>query len=333
MSASTCVPKRRRKYLSYSALKKFEADPAEFYLTYMTPTRPPWEPQGQPAAAGSAFDAYAKYHLMMDLFGKVEPQYELRTLFESQVDKQHWDWAWENGKYIFECYQISGSYKAFLELCQQAVEPPQFEFTVEANVGGVPILGKPDGYLKLDQCRYILDWKVNGYCSKTGKSPQQGYVICRDGWRSDRQSRSHNTSHPKHVDYEFCGQTISKWALEDFESAWAAQTAMYAWALGECVGDETFIAGIDQVVAKQREDAKPLLRFASLRGRIRKEFQEHLLNRLKVCWEIVSSEHIFRDLSFEESEEKCAMLNRKAEQLYVQADNPVMALIRKPYWG
>ena len=42
----------------------------------------------------------------------------------------------------------------------------------------------------------ILDWKVHGYCSKYGASPSKGYMLCRDGYLSDKPSRAIARSTP-----------------------------------------------------------------------------------------------------------------------------------------
>ena len=60
----------------------------------------------------------------------------------------------------------------------------------------------------------ILDWKVRGYCSKYAASPSKGYVLCRDGYKSEKPSRSHGTEHDNYLAYNHRGLTINAGYLE-----------------------------------------------------------------------------------------------------------------------
>jgi hypothetical protein len=149
---------RTPKALSYSALCLFERDPDEFYVSKLADHPAPRLPQEQPAAVGSAFDAYTKSMLAHALFGRETPaQFEFGTIFESQVEPQNRDFAFKAGKHVFKAYKFCGAYDDLLALLQKSIEPPRFEFTVNSIVNGVPFTGKPD-------VRFILDlgqgWRI-----------------------------------------------------------------------------------------------------------------------------------------------------------------------------
>jgi len=157
---------RQPKYLSPSSLACFYNDRTAYYLRYLADNRPPREKQTKPMAVGSAFDAYVKAHLEKCLFGK-----ELfEELFESQVEEHNRDWAREAGKHVFDAYRVSGALKDLLIELQQSKEPPVFEGTINEEVNGVPLLGKPDVFFinKYD-AHIIFDWKVNRQCRKTSQ--------------------------------------------------------------------------------------------------------------------------------------------------------------------
>lgn len=136
---------RTPKALSYSSMGLLEKNPEEFYTKYLADTASPRSPQEPAMAVGSSFDAYVKSALHADLFGVgADPAFELKAIFESQVEKQCRDFAWEAGRHTFECYQCSGAYKDLLALLQKSVEPPRFEFTIQGLINGIPFTGKPD---------------------------------------------------------------------------------------------------------------------------------------------------------------------------------------------
>ena len=75
------------KSLSYSSMSLWYKDQDEFYIRYLADHAAPRLPQEQPAAVGSAFDAYTKSMLAYALFGKaMSAQFEFGTIFESQVE-------------------------------------------------------------------------------------------------------------------------------------------------------------------------------------------------------------------------------------------------------
>ncbi len=304
-------------YLSYSSMSLFEMDPPEFYIKYLSETRPARQPQTGPMCVGSAFDAYVKSALHAALFGvSADPVYELQTLFEDQVEPQNRDFAWGAGKHCFEIYQLTGAYAELLDLLKQSVEEPRFECKLTGVIGGAPFLGKPDCRFVLDlgegRISIVLDWKVKGFCSKSAASPSKGYALCRDGY-TGKSSRSHMKSHKMYMEYDFRGIKINRDYMENCSQSYADQCSLYGWLLGEPIGSEENIVWIDELVSKPTGDVLegnyPLMRVSNFRARVKPEYQQQLVDRVSNCWEAVMNGHIFTDLSREENDAQIEMLD------------------------
>lgn len=301
------------EYLSPTSLNNWEKDPEEFYLQYLADQRPPRIPQTQPMAVGAAFDAYIKSYYHKVLFDKIEPQFQFETIFETQVEEHNRDWAREAGKYVFECYKTSGALADLLAELQKSESEPRFEFTLQNEVNGIPLLGKPDlYYIHKSGTPIILDWKVNGFCSKYPKSPNRGYLRIRDGWvgvPSRNANMLHKDAHP--INHNGVIINIAEF-LETIDKDWGTQLSTYAWLCGAEIGSE-FVVAIDQIVAKPDIEDKPKLRIAEHRCLVSKEFQLKAIQRYSELWEIIHSGHIFRNLSVEESATRCSMLDKQFE--------------------
>jgi len=259
---------------------------------------------------GSAFDAFIKSDLFEYLLGKNHKDahlFERDKLFEEQVEPHNREFAFKAGLNCFIQYKQSGAYDNLLLELNDAIEEPKFELTLSAEVGGVPFYGKPDVYfINREGHPVIYDWKVNGYCSKYSPSPTQGWL---------RLSSKPGQHHKRCKPIRFKGIVINEGYLETFlgtlsDKKWADQLAVYGWLSGEEVGSE-FIVGIDQLVCKN-EDPVPTVRVAAHRSRVSCAYQKDLFERAKIMWEVVNSEHIFRDVSEEESKDRCSILDQTA---------------------
>lgn len=331
---------RKPKYISYSALSKFEEDPDEWCMRYLVDERPPREAQGEAAGVGSAFDARVKAHMYEHTYGKnYKPeQYSYEVLFEKQVEEHNRDFAGPAGDHVFEAYRIAGFLDKLKELADKSSIPPQYEFRVEREIEGVPLLGLPDGYMRIpvedtqgdETLAIVLDFKVNGYCSKSSTSPNQGFLLCRDGYEAKKQSRSHNTTHKLAEPRDYKGVQIGGY-MEDSSEAWASQLSGYGWCLGEPIGSENTILMIHQVVAKPIPEARPLLRVAEFAGPCREPYQQHLVKRYQKCWNAIETGHVFSDLSREESDQRFEMINKTASHYVNSPDETFMSLVR-PTW-
>jgi hypothetical protein len=292
---------RKLEYLSPSSLRTFEEDPERFYIYYLADAHPPRDPQTKPMSIGSAIDARIKAEL--------EPTFDLRELFEDQVEPHNRDWAWPKSAELFEAYKASGALADLKREIQSSIIQPRYEFKVIGNVSvagvvadSVPVMGKPDlYYVTEDNLRVILDFKVNGFCAARKTSPKKGYIKIRpgggehkDAYCEDYRGVIINVAHP----------------FEDIDSTWADQFTTYGWQLG---ADE-FVVGVEQFVCAGGEQVAGS-RFASHRGKVGVEHQKTLARRYVRAWEIVNSDWIFREMTRSQSQEKQAELDEYAETL------------------
>lgn len=283
---------RKPQYLSPSSIKIFEKDKEDFAIKYLLQNRPPRPPQTQPMSVGSAFDAYVKSYLYKNLFGNYGPngEYEKDAIFESQVEEHNWDWAREAGQICFDAYQKRGALADLMTELSSAIGEPRFEFSIQDFIEwegfSVPLLGKPDCYFVNAQgVRVVYDWKVNGYCARRNTSPMKGYVNCRD-------QKGARYQHKDAVIAPFKGIPINvMMCLEDGNKEWADQLSIYSWLVGEEVGSENVVFGIDQITGPGCS------RISSHRLRIKPDWQYRLVERACQIWEIIESGHIFREMT------------------------------------
>jgi len=269
-------------------------------------------------SVGSAFDAYVKAHLSEKFFGEIREGFALEELLVSQVAAEHQEWARVAGKWAFDSYMKSGALADIMLQLDLAVEEPRFEVKVEGNichetcVEGVRILGKPDLFFKAKEAHVIFDWKVNGYCGKSGVSPKAGYVKCRDGWSEDYapHSKTHNQMHKNCIPEMIEGITVNIGKFfEGVDKKWADQLVSYGFVLGEPIG-APLVIGIEQLACKPGPD-KPLIRVASHKGYASKGYQETLYARYVKLWKALHDGHLFTDKSYEESKALQDTLDRQ----------------------
>lgn len=312
---------RTIKGFSPTSLHLWERDRDEYYLKYLADFKRPDQQQTDAMSVGSAFDAYVKASLHHHIFGNDgDGEYDLENLLTTQCDEACLPFARRAGKECFDRYRICGCYDELLEVMLRSEEPPRFEFTLRGEVGGVPLVGKPDCWFKVG-VQVTLDWKVEGFCSKYSQSPKKFYKSCRDTWEpTDKLKATRGGGqakpHKKYEEIEHHGHKIGAHWLEDVDKKWADQIAIYSWLLGMDVGDEETITCIDQLACKPnplQKDANerlfPLIRVAQHRCRISSFWQHSLLGRLQDAWRCVQSGHIFDDLSVEDSRARCEVLD------------------------
>ncbi len=184
-----------------------------------------------------------------------------------------------------------------------SIGDPRFEFTIQdtvtTSIGEIPLLGKPDiFFINSEGARVILDWKVNGYCAASLKSPMKGYVKLRE---KGKQPKMHKDCCLMLVHGVYINVAMG---LQDGDKSWADQLAIYSWLLGEPFGSSSMITGIDQICGP-----KERLRFANHRLRIGADYQFELLALIEQLWETINSDHIFRDMPREESIARCKLLD------------------------
>ena len=287
-------------------------------MRYMADHPAPRMPQEPPMAVGSSFDARVKAALHAALFGAgSDPKFAFDAIFEAQVEPQCRDFALPAGQVVFDAYKLCGAYDELLALLQQSVEPPRFEFKVDGVIAGAPFTGKPDCRFVLDfgegRIPCIEDWKVRGYCSKYPTSPSKGYMLCRDGYKAEKQSKSHGTQHTNFLAYNHHGLTINVGYMEFCNDEYADQLCLYGWLLGETPCDENLVGMIEEIVAKPA--TPPILRVANHRARIKADHQQKLLDRVAACWLAVTTGNIFTEMTPEENANRRQVLDDMALSL------------------
>lgn len=301
---------RRPKYMSPSSIATWKKSQEEYYLKYLTDNRPPRDPQTVPMAIGSSFDAYIKADLHKRLINNGDPKFDLVTLFEAQVETQNRDRAWKDGEIAYKKYIAHGGLTELLLEMKDALTEPRFEIEVESilNYNGryVAFLGKPDVFfINKQTARVTLDFKVNGFYSTSKTYPKTGYVRILPGRapHKDCIAMMHNGIMVNHYK-----------SLEHLDETWAAQLSIYSWLCGSGIGDR-WIAGIEQLVGKPED-----LKIAQHRLFCGSEFQIKLFNDAADIWEIINSDHIFRDQTLETSQARCAVLDERATQIANMSD-------------
>ncbi len=272
---------REVTYLSPSSLALWEKDQEAFFERYVSDPPVPRPLQANYAAIGSAFDAYVKAELIEACTG--DKCFE--KLFETQVESEWRDWARVAGKYALDCYKVSGAYNVLLSALLASDTPPRFEFRLNKVIDGIPLVGCPDLKYSIQRLPTILDWKVNGFCSKWGASPYKFYSIVRDGW-VDNPSKNSGQAYPGYVEINVGGTSIGNHYLEQTNKDWADQLSMYGWLMDLPVGSEDAIVQIEQLVCKPGTPW-PRIRVASHRCRISAAWQTQLWQRIKTCWEML----------------------------------------------
>lgn len=313
---------RKIEYLSPTSLKMWKSNREEFYLNYLSNNRLPRIPQTQPMSIGSAFDAYAKSFLHAKLFGEGhDVKYSFEALFEAQVEPHNRDWARQHGEYAFEQYRSAGALSDLMLELQKAHGEPRFEFEVRGAVRGykeaemktlsqVTLLGKPDVYFINSQgCHVVLDFKVNGYCSRYPYSPMPGYLRLRSANRTFHGM--HRACQPMTVNGMMVNVATQ---LENVNEDWAQQLAIYAWLCGEPIGSN-FVVAIDQLVCDATRGHLPSIRIAEHRLLVSRKFQEQIFATAVDAWETIQSGWIFRDMSEEDSRKRCDLLDGQSEAL------------------
>ncbi len=295
-------------FISPSALGLWLSNKEEYFLKYCATDRPPRIPQNNAMSVGSGFDAYVKSHLA-SIFDPTNPQFEFTTIFETQVEPQNRDFALAAGRKCFDVYKSSGALDSLIELLHSSTVPPKMETTEVTRSLGVPMLGKPDlifttktGFL------VIFDWKVNGYCSAWGKGPTQGYVELRDGSVKKGPHKDATLWSEHGITYNTTPN------IEQEDKSWARQLATYSWMAGKNVGDE-MIVFVDQLACGPKG-----IRIAHHRSIISESFQKQTHNQYLDLWEAINSDHVFRELSKDDSEARVQVLNAQGQMF--NSDNP-----------
>lgn len=299
---------RKPKHLSPSSRAVWERDQDEYFYRYICPKdiRPEKPPQTDPMSVGSAFDALVKAELYEDFYGRertVADGYNRVKLIAEQCEEHTLPDSLVVAIDCFDQYVGCEAYSNLREFIRRSPELPRMEFELVETIGGVPLLGKPDLHFHTaGGCHVITDWKVSGACSSHGVSPQQGYQIAL----AVGGGRGTGKSHKRYEAGVQCGTPVNNVPMNETTDYWAEQLATYAWALGEPVGSNGFIARIEQLACRpcppKDNSGRLRVKCAVHQSTIDPDYQRELLERYQRCWHHVSTGHYFSELTRSESD-------------------------------
>lgn len=312
---------RTPKYLSPSSLGCFEReDQDEFFYRYICPKdiRPEKEPQTDPMSVGSAFDALVKSELYQDYYGRGQAEqdgYTRCNLIRQQCEEHTLPLSLEIACDCFDQYVECGAYHNLFSLMNQSPQRPRMEFDLTATIGGVPLLGKPDLHFHtVGGCHIITDWKVSGSCSAHGVSPQQGFQLALS---TSAKARGVGQPHKKYVPASQCGVSVNGVPMNETTDYWADQLTTYAWALGEEIGSENFVARIEQLACrpcpKTDDSGRLRIKCVTHQATVAPDYQRALIERYQRCWHHVTTGHYFPNLSRADSDQRVNTLIRNAK--------------------
>jgi len=253
---STLPYVRQVLHLSPSALRSLEDEPVRFYLERLGPeeTKPLREPQGYPAAVGTAFDALVK-RAAAEALGLPCPSLE-DMLANVETERER---AVAQGSDLLADYRLCGAFELFL-----AQGPTHLDLVLNGTlpdaVDPIPLVGIADAVLSDE----VHDWKVKGANRPGEDSPTPGYELFL-GFDGTRKG-----PHERH------GQP-----LELIDPAWAAQIVTYWWLLNL---PGPVQASIDEIVC-----GRGVARF---RATISPNFQAALRERYRKAWSRIQEEKV-----------------------------------------
>jgi hypothetical protein len=253
-------------FLSPSALRMLEENPAEFYFRRLGPPElaPPREEQSFPAAVGIAFDAMVKARVAKECAFRA-PSLEF-MLHEVKTERER---VLQMATHCLEGYEKSGALKRLLEDRPTAVAVDGEDFAPGTRV---PVKTRIDCVTEYRSRPTIHDWKVSGSNRPGTHSPTQGYNCC---WDTQRP----NDPDPAHVKATL--------PLEILNQDWATQIVMYGWAQGYPVS-ENIIGSIDEVIVWHSDR----IRVAQFRAPITVAFQLEVKTRLEEAWRKIEERRV-----------------------------------------
>lgn len=259
-----------------------------FYAKYLSDVRIYFE-QTMPMAAGVGFDCYTKYSSVDDSSSEDKIANEIDNSIDKYLDavkrEQLTSFAHESGSNLYERYKNSG--RPWDEF--NRIQDKQYEVgsscKIVVNDKVINLRGKPDVYGFIDDsnsnansnANIIVDWKVNGYCSKNPLSPKKGYV-----WYSKT-----GASHKDCLLLRHNGVEVNANGLQASNEEWYVQLVMYAMMLG--FGIDTII-GIDQMVCGGGQ-----MEIAMYRGVVGKRDIDIMRQKIEYMWDKIKSGVIFDD--------------------------------------
>ena len=262
--------------ISPTMLSTLESDEVAWIRTYIYGER---EPQNEAMAAGSAFDAFIKWHLHGQ---SVATQEAISALIEDKVlwgvSEENTDYGRRIGRYLFDEYvKLHGVEFLKEEIGQAQVfmeETVQGIMTYKGHA--VPIGGKPDLFWHKEQggglVPCIRDWKVS-QIKKDKPTIVKGYHrLCLPAAGVSVPRVAEVTDIPNVYHHKEIVRDLPSILPRE-----STQLCMYAWLCGVPVG-EPIDGGIDRLVGMP-------LRLVTYRGVIGVAFQQQLAERLILAWD------------------------------------------------
>ena len=276
----------RPEYISPTAFKVWKTCAFKYYLKYLTGKKYTFQ-QTPAMAMGSLFDAVIKSRLAAELqWYNKDTTLSLGALLKN-VDSSMMHLLPE-ARRLVDYYIASGAYKALLDEVISGIEYDELKH-VKANKYHIafPIYGKPD--LKIGH-NIITDFKVNGYGSKSGQSPKQGY----------KRAFDKNGEQGPHEKYGI--------TMPEIDIDWATQLTIYNWLEQD---QELLDLSKDIPVAIEQIAIRgTTTKIASFRAIVPVAFQTNLYNELKTMWESILDGKIEKP---KPSSERCFPYRTKCE--------------------
>lgn len=266
------------KYLSPTSLNIFETDPEAFYNNYVL--KKPRPPQTEPMAVGGAFDAFVKNYVN-NHFNPNDSIFE--ELFNAQVSEHNRDIAYKAGEECFNFYKYSGSLDKIVSIMD---EPPIMDGRFNLINNQTPIYGIPDFLFthtsSLKKKKIVFDLKVSGYYSQA--SPSRGHLEHKDAVLGIFGDIYYDMSH----------------SFEQNKRQWATQLHTY----GLLFDSPDSLVMIDQIYRSRSGE----LKLAKYRSYLSDPFKQEVEERYHNAWNMIKKGHYFPNLSFEDSQGKCRIL-------------------------
>lgn len=286
-------------YMSPTSLYLFENDIDQFYLTYIR--RLKRSPQLPVMAVGSSFDAFVKAYIH-NFYNPKESIFE--ELFNKQVDEDNRPAAMKIGRVCFNVYKESG---CLMGLIRKFSGMPKMEFKTNVDIDGVPVMGIPDLFFQhpMEHTKdheksgvqgildVVVDWKVNGLLSSA--SAAQGYISC--------DMKPHKKAILSLIG-DFYYDAAS--TLQESKPDWCTQLYTYSLACG----NPNALICVDQIFKRVNGS----ISVAQHRLFLTDTFKENVRRRYRHAWDVIQSDHFFRDLPSADSKAKCKLLSNRKEK-------------------
>jgi len=246
------------QYLSPSSFKEWNLCQMKFFLKRMAGLPFPDFYQNLAAAIGCSFDALVKHELAARLNLGGNPDFSFKELFNNSVEPQNRTEALFIAEKLFNEYTSNGCIDTLMNEGLSTVSLADTKL-ITADSYSVPTRYIPDCAL-VDGT--IIDFKVQGAASKTGTSPNPGYVrsIC---------NRIDKFAHPKYND-----------PLELLNREWAEQLTIYSWGHNGPLPWRDIKVGIENITVRGDK-----ITCSSIRTIVTKQFQIDLWEKYKFVWD------------------------------------------------